>query len=340
MARLRTPVAAALVALVLMLATTLPGCLPTATATPTPGGGLTPTALPTNAETGTATPSPTAAPLPTLTFGPTVAGGVEDAFAKYLAALPTNTLQSGVDALAKYKASMTPTTADLNLDAVFGNYLGFLYSLGFGLMDNFSALDAARKANPVQFAADLKAAGLMAIEVEGSFVLEPDYNVVHAQLADFLTPLGDEYCLMMIAASDNPVTAGYYELNISLTTLADMLADWDALISKLDGHQYPPSDSTYKAHFTAQEVRRRLQLDLLAFDNYNNEPMFDASDVMTQDFRDAYAYFLAKYPDSDSAQLVSDYVAALESHGWKRNADATAILTAADLQYMSTVELG
>jgi len=340
MARLRTPVIAALVALLLVFSAMLTGCTPPSTATPTSGVEATPTAYPTNAETGTATPSPTDGPLPTLTFGPTVAGGVEDAFAQYLAALPTDDLQSGVDAIAQYKTRMTPTTADLNLDAVFGNYLGFLYSLGFGLMDDFSALDAARKADSVKFAADLQAAGLQAIDVDGSFVLEPDYSVVHAQLSTFLTPLGEEYCLMMVASADSPVTSSFYYLNVSLTTLCDMLADWDALIAKLDGHLYPPTDSMYKGHFLAQEMRRRLQVYLLAFDTYANKEMFDAGDVLTQDFRDAFSYFLAKYPDSDSAKLVSDYAAALEAQGWKRNAEATQILADADMAYLSTMPIG
>ncbi len=343
MAHSRTAAAAALVALVALafgLSATLSACgLPNA-ATPTPAVGTTPTSAPTSAATSAATPTPTSGPLPTLTFGPTAAGGVEDAFAKYLAALPTDALQSGVDALAQYKVRIGAATAALNLDAVFGDYLGFEYALGFGLMNDFSALDAARKADKAKFDAGLAAAGLVAVDVDGSFVIEPDFQVIQAQLSAFLTPIGEKYCLMMVANQDNPVVLGYSELNVSLAAIGDTLADWDALVLELGGHAYPPTDSMYKGQFVVQEIRRGYQLDLLSYDIYANMPMFDANDVLTQDFRDAYSAFLAKHPDTESAQLVSDYVAALESHGWKRNAEATAVLTAAGLAYLSTEQIG
>ena len=55
--------------------------------------------------------------------------------------------------------------------------------------------------------------------------------------------------------------------------------------------------------------------------------------MLTQEFRDAYAYFVAKSPDSSTGILIAQYVAALEANAWKRNAAATQILTDAGLEY-------
>jgi hypothetical protein len=265
---------------------------------------------------------------------------VEEALVQYFDALPLNDLNGGVDALAEYKSKMAPYVEGMNLDAVFGAYVAYLYDLSFGLLDaNFAGLDAARTADPAKFKADLAAAGLGEVPIEGSFVIEPDFTVIMSQLADFLTPTGLQYCLLKISFDDSPVVMSYYFLNVPLTTLCDRLVEWDDFVAGLGGQFYPMADTKYRGHYRAQELQRRLQLHLLCNLSLSGNPLFDTNDVLTQEFRDAYAYYVAKSPDSATGLLIADYVAALEADGWKRNAAATAILTAAGLEYF-TVEAG
>lgn len=324
---------------ILVLVPSLTGCqlFPTSGNTPIPTSEATPTIDAT--PTIEATPTPEGPP-PTPTFGPIAPGSVEEALVQYFEALPVNDLDGGVDALAEYKSKMTPVAEGMNLDAVFGAYIAYLYDLAFGLMDaDFAGLDAARTADPVKFKADLAAAGLEEIPAEGSFLLEPDFQLIMTQLADYLTANGKQYCLLKISFDDSPVVMSYYFLNVPLTTLCDRLVEWDVFVDGLGGQVYPLADTMYKGHYRAQELQRRLQLNLLCNESLSGHPLFDSNDVLTQEFRDAYAYYVAKSPDSSTGILIADYVAALEANAWKRNAAATAILTAADLEYY-TVEAG
>ena len=222
----------------------------------------------------------------------------------------------------------------MNLDAVFGAYVAYLYDLAFGLMDaNFAGLDAARTADPVKFKADLAAAGLEEVPVEGSFIIEPDFQLIMTQLMDYLTPNGKQYCLLKISFDDSPVVMSYYFLNVPLTTLCDRLVEWDVFVDGLGGQVYPMADTMYRGHYRAQELQRNLRLNLLCNESLSGNPLFDSNDVLTQEFRDAYAYFVAKSPDSSTGILIAQYVAALEANAWKRNAAATQILTDAGLEY-------
>jgi hypothetical protein len=324
---------------VLVLALALTGCqpFPTSGPTSTPTSATTPT--PTVEPTAEATPTPEGPP-PTPTFGPIAAGSVEEALVQYFEALPVNDLNGGVDALAEYKSKMTPVVEGMNLDAVFGAYVAYLHDLAFGLMDaNFAGLDAARTADPVKFKADLAAAGLEEIPAEGSFLIEPDFQLIMTQLTDYLTANGKQYCLLKISFDDSPVVMSFFFLNVPLTTLCDRLVEWDVFVDGLGGQVFPVADTMYKGHYRAQELQRRLRLNLLCNESLSGHPLFDSNDVLTQEFRDAYAYFIAKSPDSSTGVLIADYVAALEANAWKRNAAATAILTAAGLEYF-TVEAG
>ncbi len=337
---LRRAAIAAFAAFVLAFALPLAGCLPVATSTPSPTAGA----------TATPTGEPTAVPPtpwdqdPTITFGPTLPGSLEDTLSKYFAALPDTKLSSGADAFSEYRAKLYPLPEGANLDAVFGAYSQFVWRLAFGLMEDFGALDTRWKNDKAAFLQDLTAAGLQAVEVEGSFVLQPDYQAIYAQLSPVLSPLAQQYCLMMVIQEDNPPTSGFevQYLNVPLSSLCNMLADWDALCDPMNGASYPILEpgAKYTGHYDAQEIRRRLRIYLLSDDTYANEPMFDASDVLTQPFRDALDYYLATSPDASTAQIIRDYKKALEAQGWKRNAEATAVLTANDLPYMSSLSGG
>lgn len=308
----------------------LKGILTKAAASPTPET--------TPAVTDEATPTPYDE-TPSVTFGPTAPGSVEDALAKYFDALPAKYM-SGGDAIAEYLDKIGPVVDSANLEAVFGAYNAFIWNLAFTLMEpsHFGAINDQWTNNHEAFVANLRECGLMAVDVEGSFVLRPDYTSILTKLAPVLTARAQQYCAMMTIQQDTPPVGNMGEvlyLRVDLTTLANMLADWDAFCDPLGDQVYPMGDGPYTGHYRAQSIRHRLLQDFLGGDTFDGQPMFDAADVMTTDFRDAYDHFLSVSPDSSSAAILASYKAALEAHAWKRSGESYDVLINNDLSYMS-----
>ncbi len=179
----------------------------------------------------------------------------------YLAGLPAAEIASGKKAIEFINASASNVAEANDKDILLGLYLSFAYKLAFTLMDvQFESLNKMWIASQASFNVTIAENGLRALEVEGSFVLVPDFNVIITSMNNILTDHGKVYCGLMVSMHNLEPIASESGVLIPIASLNKLQADWAGFVTKIAPKpaEFPPSDSTYKGHFEAHRVSTRL----------------------------------------------------------------------------------
>jgi hypothetical protein len=179
----------------------------------------------------------------------------------YLAGLSKTEIASGKSAIDFITANTSGAISDMDKDTLLGLYLDFAYQLAFTLMDQqFSQLNAMRDANQASFNVLISQNGLRTLEVDGSFVLVPDFTIILTSMDSILSSNGKIYCGLMVTKSNMEPINSESGLLVPVGDLTKLQAEWAAFVSSLPAAmtEFPQSDSTYKAHFEARKVLARL----------------------------------------------------------------------------------
>lgn len=179
----------------------------------------------------------------------------------YLAGLSRTDMASGKLAIDFIVANTSGTISEADKDILLGLYLEFSYQLLFTLMDQqFSQLNTMRETNQSSFNVLIAQNGLRTLEVDGSFVLVPDFTIILTSMPGILSENGETYCGLMVSTHDLEPIASESGILVPLADLNKLQSEWAAFVTKLTPAvvEFPPSDSTYEGHFEARKRLARL----------------------------------------------------------------------------------
>ncbi len=179
----------------------------------------------------------------------------------YLAALSKSDLANGKKALSFVVSKASSAKSDEEKDTILGLYLDYSYQLLFSLMDTqFSKLNTLRNSGKAAFNVLIAQSGLRTIEVDGSFVLVPDFTVLLTAMNSILSANGKQYCGLMASLHNLEPIASEAGVLIPLADLNKLKSEWAAFNAKITPStiEFPPSTSKYKGHFEARLILARL----------------------------------------------------------------------------------
>ena len=179
----------------------------------------------------------------------------------FLAGLSPSDISNGEKAIDFIKANAANVSTQENKDILLGLYLTYSYKLVFALMDTqFDNLNTQRNASQASFNVLIAKNGLRTLEVDGSFVLVPDFNIIITSMSSILSENGSIYCGLMVSLHNMEPIASESGILAPLPDLKKLQAEWAAFITKITPStvEFPPSDSTFKGHFEARKVLARL----------------------------------------------------------------------------------
>jgi hypothetical protein len=186
--------------------------------------------------------------------------------------------------------------------------------------------DALASSDDSELAAVLQRHGFNLNSTEGNKFVDEDIDYLARTFARWLTPAMRDY-LSLRAADYKVKFSEDAALLLSWDSLADRLANWDALLAR-----YPDFAGRSAAKYWRQVY---LETYLTGMDNSRT---FTDEGTLDPDVQRSYRRFLQEHPGTASAGVVRGYLAALQVSGYHSDSTVDAFLRANGLKTMLGVQ--
>jgi hypothetical protein len=242
------------------------------------------------------------------TSDPVVEEGSLDRYKNELESLPMEP-ESALAALNFFKDEFNKDDSLVN-DQALGIYFKFqrklIEALNNRLMESsdYEEINSLAYADTAQqsavafsFEKKIIESGLAIAFEEGSVFIDAAPGIISEYFYDFVTS-GTQMYLKQFEIEMNQISAADAGIIIPMQEFADRLGRWDTFIK-----QYPNN-------IFNDDGRRQLKFYRYYFlVGMDNTPAFDyESNRLSQEFMDAYAYFLKQYPSTSSSTVVRNYL--------------------------------
>lgn len=154
---------------------------------------------------------------------------------------------------------------------------------------------------------NIKRAGFTFGSAEGMLFLVADTEIIEQYFKAYLTPATKQFFDQFAMEVNRPYTEDG-GIIIPLNEVADRLAFWDSFIQK-----NPGSIFVGKAEAKKDEYLYNLLI------GQNNTPAFEyETEKFSPDFKAAHQYYISKYSETSSANVLGDYLELIEQNGSKQ----------------------
>lgn len=168
--------------------------------------------------------------------------------------------------------------------------------------------------------------GLTLTMSEGTYYVSEEPGFLLKTFSSLVTPSAREY----LKLRQKEIKEGFSEdaeLLIPWKALADRIATWEKFLST-----YP------KAALAKQGLLHYNDYLATFLTGIDNSPVFNEKGALNPEVRQAYEYYVQKYPSTKSGQLVKQYYEILKKHGFKTSSESQKFLKDHNIRNMIGVE--